>query len=491
MDSIVNKVNREMKLKLLSHQESGLIWMYKREIVPLELAGEVLPAGGIIADDVGLGKTAMALSIIIANPKPRTLIVLPKSLVYQWKEQIEQFTSYGCEIITNQFEFSSACSCNIYLISQSQLNKRNMTVGTTEVHQVEWDRIIVDEAHILRNKKSKTYDAFTLLKGSIRWALTATPVMNRMTDFVHIMQWVGVSQFLCQTERAFINSTYILRRTKQDLSLNEQHIQCFINIKYIPFSHFDEAKLYTQVFNKKRTIIKTNQNKNISDLLEHLLRIRQICINPQLYLDGMTKKKKESYGYWNSGVTKLDHLLQGLNSHHDKNEKTLVFCAFVKEINITVKFLQKNGFCCERLDGHMSMLERNEAVERFTNTPTTTIFVIQINTGGQGINLQCANHIYIMSPDWNPAVEHQAIGRAYRKGQTKPVYVTKFCISSGVPEKPSVEENIIKLQYAKKRIISNVLNDIRIQEDGVVHDKLSLTLCKDNILKLFNITSCE
>lgn len=486
MDSIVHRVNTELKLKLLPHQETGLIWMYNREVSRFEIDGDVMPTGGIIADDVGLGKTAMALSIIIANSKPKTLIILPKSLVYQWKEQIEKFTSYACEIVTNKSEFNNKNSCKIFLISQSQLNKRNTVVGMTKVHQVEWDRIIVDEAHILRNKKSKTYDAFTLLRGAIRWALTATPVMNRMTDFVHIMQWIGVSQFLCQTERDVINATYILRRTKEDLSL-EERIECYTHIKYIPFSHFDEAKLYNQVFNTKRTIIKNTHNRNISDLLEHLLRIRQICINPQIYLDGMTKKRKESYGNWNSGVTKLDYLLDGLKSHKNCKEKTLVFCSFVKEIDSTVEFLQHNGFCCERLDGQLTMSERNEAVQRFTNTPTTTVFVIQINTGGQGINLQCANHIYIMSPDWNPAVEHQAIGRAYRKGQTRPVYVTKFCISSGVPDKPSVEENIIKLQYDKKRIISNVLNDIRIQEDGIVHDKMSLNLCKENILKLFNI----
>ena len=104
--------------------------------------------------------------------------------------------------------------------------------------------------------------------------------------------------------------------------------------------------------------------------------------------------------------------------------------------------------------------------------------------GKHNINLQ-ANHVYIMSPNWNPAVEYQAIGRAFRTGQTKNVYVTKFCISSGNKTIPFVEENIIKLQERKKVIISDILNDDRIVNDGVVHKDLVLN--KEEILKLFNI----
>lgn len=156
--------------------------MVRRETEPFQLGGEDMPKGGIVADDVGLGKTLMAVAIIIANPKPKTLIILPKSLVYQWKSQIELFTHFKVSIVSKDVLCDRLSDDTLYLISQSQLNRRNTVVGETTVHAVEWDRIIVDEAHFLRNKKSKTYDAFMLLKADIRWALTATPVMNRMTD---------------------------------------------------------------------------------------------------------------------------------------------------------------------------------------------------------------------------------------------------------------------------------------------------------------------
>jgi len=134
--------------------------------------------------------------------------------------------------------------------------------------------------------------------------------------------------------------------------------------------------------------------------------------------------------------------------------------------------LKSMGIHCVRLDGTMNMMQRDNAVNTFTHNPRITVFIIQINTGGQGINLQMANRIYIMSPNWNPAIEYQAIGRSHRTGQTKTVYVTKFCINSGDDALPFIEENILKLQERKKEIISNILDDTRIIHDGVMHDKL-------------------
>lgn len=473
-----------LKTSLLPYQQVGLDWMINRESSEHVIEGEHIPYGGIISDDVGLGKTLLAISIILENPT-KTLIILPKSLVLQWYEQISKFTDMNVQIITKDV---TTFENNVYLISQSQLNKRNTVVGDTPVHAVEWGRIIIDEAHSLRNNKSKMYQACSLLKSKIRWALTATPVMNRMTDFVHIMQWVGVSQFLCQCQKDTITKLLILRRTKADVFIEgDDNIECNIQVKYIPFDNVNERALYLEVFKQERQIIKKS-NKNITDLLEHLLRVRQLCIHPQLYLDGMTKKKQTSYGNWEHGVTKVKALLENINLHEDKTEKVLVFCQFVNEINMYMKVLERNQYKCERLDGTMKAHERNDAVIRFQNDKDITIFLIQINTGGQGINLQNANHIYIMSPNWNPAIEHQAIGRAYRNGQKKNVYVTKFCISSGSDKYPYIEENIIKLQEHKKRIIANILDDNRLINDGVLHNKGPLAnVCKSEIEKLFNI----
>ena len=441
-----------------------------------------MPKGGILADEVGLGKTIMTIATMIGNYKERTLIVLPKSLVLQWKSQIEQFTDFIKPYVIDNKSKIKWKDHGVYLMSHNQLIR-----DRSYVHDVRWDRVIIDEAHILRNGRTKFCKACDVLESDIRWALTATPVMNRMSDFVNIMKWIGVSQFLCQGEKDTVASTFILRRTKEDMQLNTLP-PCTVNIVYTPFHSPEELKLYLRVFHKERNMIIRKNKRNVPDLLEHLLRIRQICINPQLYLYGMTMKTKENHGIWNDSITKHDKLIDAFDKV-PLNDKCIVFCQFVHEITFYQDLFKNKQVRSVRLDGRMSLLERKRTIQSFEEDPNIRLFFIQIDTGGQGINLQVANHIFIMSPNWNPAIEHQAIGRAYRTGQTKPVYVTKFCVSSMNETIPFVEENIIKLQNTKKKIISSILRDTRIENDGITTEVQcnNVALTSKDILQLFNI----
>lgn len=451
-----------------------------------------VPRGGILADEVGLGKTVQILSVIVGNPRPRTLIIVPKGIVSQWRAQAEMFMKNSKNIFIIEARKSLDFSRDgIYLVSQSKLNHKNAEIGSTEMHNVHWDRIVIDEAHSLRNKKSKFSISCGMLTSDIRWGVTATPVMNRMSDFVNIMNWVGVDKYLCQSRKDVISNMCVLRRTKDDIHANSDNQntrmkKCIIEVKYIPFVSDTELSFYLKVFNAERNKVRDKSVKqSISDLLEHLLRVRQLCIHPQLYLDGMSKKTKSDFGKWEEAcTTKTAELLSCINLQ-PAGDKTLIFCQFVQEMDIYNKFLNLNGYTTVRLDGTMTTKERDQAVHTFNEDANCVVFLIQINTGGQGINLQVANRVYIMSPNWNPAIEYQAIGRAYRTGQTKDVHVTKFCISSGNPTIPFVEENIMKLQERKKTIISDILNDIRIVNDGVIHNDLVLN--KAEILKMFNI----
>lgn len=487
-------VNRDLKTTLHApYQHEGVEWMLKRELDEEMFFDEGVIKGGILADEVGLGKTIMSISVILGNPCNKTLIILPKSLVHQWKAQFQKFTNLSnIFIIDNKSQIQNMNG--IYLISNSMLNSKNTIVGCSHVHDVEWDRVIIDEAHMLRNNKSKIYNACMLLKSDIKWGLTATPVMNRMTDFVHIMNWLGVSQFTCQAEKKNVSEKFILRRTKEDVSMHNKNLQlpkCTINVNYIPFETKEETEIYLNVFAKERTKVLNSKNKTVTDLLEHLLRIRQLSIHPQLYLDGMTKKTKHNHGRWEGSVTKINALLKSLHNQ-PKNEKTLIFCQFIKEMDIYQSILQDHGYHVVRLDGSMNMDDRNIAVEKFKKLPYINIFLIQIATGGQGINLQLANHIHIMSPSWNPAIEYQAIGRAHRTGQKRQVNVTKYVISSGDEKIPFVEENMIKLQQNKKRIIAEILNDHRIVHDGTQFiNSGDSELTSYEILQMFNIKKMQ
>ena len=404
--------------------------------------------------------------------------------------QIKKFTDITSVFVINN-KTPIEDENGIYLMSNSVMTTKNQSIGFTPVHAVHWDRIVIDEAHLLRNNKSKIYQSCMLLKSDIKWALTATPVMNRMTDFVHLMQWFNVSQFLCQTEKESVTNYFIMRRTKEDVASYNNELklpECKIDVHYIPFETRSEADLYLDVFARERKKVLNSSNKTVTDLLEHLLRIRQLSIHPQLYYDGIAKKNKQTSEKWTSSVTKVNKLLEGLKKQPEK-EKTLVFCQFIKEMDIYQNELTNNGYIVRRLDGSMNMEDRNIAVQEFTMLPEITVFLIQIATGGQGINLQIANHIHIMSPSWNPAIEYQAIGRAHRTGQTKRVHVTKYVISSGDEYTPFVEENMICLQQKKKGIISSILKDDRILNDGTNFlSSGDSELSKGELLNLFNIT---
>jgi SNF2 family DNA or RNA helicase len=493
IETMYNRAVQSIRTDLIEpYQPQGVQWMLQRETESLSLFEESMPNGGILADEVGLGKTILSISVILGNPKPKTLVILPKSLVSQWESQLKKFApSLTVHVVGLSDKNRVIEAPGVYLISQSLLNCRNRTVGTSIVHNVQWDRVFIDEAHLLRNSKSKIFEACCMLNADIKWALTATPVMNRMTDFVNIMRWVGVSQFLCQGEKEIVTANFILRRTKEDVKTHNQNLkmaQLKVQVKYVPFNSYEEADFYAKVYTKERNKIKTTQNNNTTQLLEHLLRVRQLCIHPQLYLDGISKKKGVSFGNWEHGSTKITALIDSIQAQ-PKEDKTLIFCQFVKEMDIYEEMLNKYGYQCARLDGNMSIHERECMVQKFNKIPEITVFIIQINTGGQGINLQTANRIYIMSPNWNPAIEYQAIGRAHRTGQTKNVYVTKFCITSGDHKLPFIEENIIKLQERKKQIVANILNDQRIVLDGVLHEKTSFGsgLSAKDIRNLFNI----
>ena len=165
-----------MNIELFSYQSIGVQWLYDRE-TKFEIKG------GVLADEVGLGKTIMITGTILRNQKKNTLIIVPKSLVQQWKDEIMKYTS-KIEVITpenDQFSLNTNDKeTYVFIVSQSRFNRANMNAKDLTYCNAKWDRIVIDEAHSIKNSKSKLHKAVSLLQSPIRWALTATPVMNKM-----------------------------------------------------------------------------------------------------------------------------------------------------------------------------------------------------------------------------------------------------------------------------------------------------------------------
>jgi SNF2 family DNA or RNA helicase len=483
-NSVVYKAKENIMEHLKKYQVDGVKWMVDRENGEGEFHGEEMPLGGVLADEVGLGKTLQTICLILENPG-KTLILAPKSLVSQWIDECKRFApKHRIKHIKDTDNLTDGV--NTYIVSVSVLNKGSSDIGNTPLHNIKWDRIVVDEAHSIKNKKSKLHQSISQLQSTSRWCLTATPVMNRMTDFISLMQFIGVPQLTCQCYKADVVERFILRRTKDDVKKSEPSMELpplNIEVCRIPFSSQEERLMYVSVYNDTRKELRKQSNENAIEILERLLRVRQICAYPQCYIDGMKKKNKTQLDDWEHDSTKVTHIVNDILQV--KHQKSLLFCQFIKEMGGYEKSLREFGMKVTRIDGSMTMDERTASIKMFKETDVN-VLIIQIHTGGQGYNLQMAQNVFITCPTWNPCIEYQAIGRAHRTGQTETVTVKKYIISDeNDTEVPYIEDLILDMHDKKRKIIADVLNDPRLLESGFSTSRRTGTLTYKDLKRMF------
>jgi SNF2 family DNA or RNA helicase len=387
---------------------------------------------------MGLGKTVQMLKAMVENKKSKTLVVVPKSLISQWDSEVKRFTKFSVE----KFE-----GTNRKLIGSEVCIACYSILDDPQLCDVKWDRVILDEAHFIRNPNTKVFKACIKIRAGIRWVVTGTPIFNNIKDFITLSKFVGISAGDIQRDYDRIRSDFVIRRTKADMRV--KMVPCtFENVELIMGE--EEKTLYAEVYEDFCDKIKFGAN--MMDILETFLRCRQICVWPQLYYDGLTRKGIEDAGKWKLDTTvKLDYLINSIRTH--PTEKTLVFTQFTGESRKIKSMLETDGTHVFILDG--STVNREDVIESFKNAPTPAVFVIQIKTGGVGLNLQEASRVYITHPAWNPATEMQAIARSHRNGQTKVVHVKKLLYVHDT----SIETEIVELQNAKAYVCAKILND--------------------------------
>jgi hypothetical protein len=288
-----------------------------------------------------------------------------------------------------------------------------------------------------------------------------------MNDFVALCEFIGIPKAVVQGMTDKVRKTYVLRRTKQDVSEFNKRLELppcdFQNVELEMYPA--ELSMYKDVYEKSQDTIreifkKENAGMHTMHVLECFLRTRQVMIWPQLYVNGIAKKEDEPPEYWEGKSKKMETLFHMVKSHPD--EKSLVFCQFVDEMNHIEQTLEEQGHTVFRIDGSVDQASRVQRLDNFRKSEDKgAVFVIQIKSGGQGLNLQEATRVYITAPSWNPATELQAIARSHRTGQTKKVVVKKL-VYKGTDELPSIEESMMALQGHKSVICSEVLNDPRL-----------------------------
>ena len=207
------------------YQREGVLWMLTME------NQESGPKGGFLCDEMGLGKTVQVVSTMLGNPKKSTLIIVPKSIITQWVNEIAKFAP---QMSVHVFDGPDRKlkEADVVIMPYSLLS----THEDTPIHKKNWDRVILDEAHEIRNKKSKLFKSVYRINSVIKWIVTGTPVFNSMEDFVSLCHFLGIDKALVQGMTNKIKDIYILRRTKDDLAKINERLR-------LPNCYFENVEL--------------------------------------------------------------------------------------------------------------------------------------------------------------------------------------------------------------------------------------------------------
>lgn len=438
------------------YQKNGYKWMRTLETWKF---------GGILADDMGLGKTLQTIAVLLAAKQEGkagvSLVVAPAALVFNWGEELTRFApELKVSLITGtqaerQKKLSDYREADV-LVTSYDLLKRDILSYEDKEFLYE----VIDEAQYIKNHTTAAAKAVKIIKSQTRFALTGTPIENRLSELWSIFDYLmpgflyGYDVFKKEMETPIVKNKdeavmkrlqkmvgpFILRRLKEDVlkDLPEKLEEC----RYVRFGG-TQQKLYDgQVVHMKESLAQQDNeefSKNKMRILAELTRLRQICCDPSLCFEN-----------YKGEAAKLEACLQLIQSAMDGGHRMLVFSQFTSMLEILQKNLDEAGIAYFTITGSTSKEKRLQRVKEF-NEGSVPVFLISLKAGGVGLNLTGADMVIHYDPWWNLAVQNQATDRAHRIGQTKKVTVYKLIA------KNTIEEKIQKLQETKKDLAEQII----------------------------------
>ena len=450
---------KNLNAKLRDYQKAGYDWLnFLRDY----------GFNGILADDMGLGKTLQTLSLLQRiKEKEKTkkpfLVIVPTSLVFNWRNEIKKFTPslstyihYGSTRNKTKKNFLSIMNEKDIILTTYGILRNDLALFTLE----EFEYIVLDEAHMIKNPQSINARTVSALRGKNKLAISGTPIQNNLMELWSIFNFLSPGylgsygsfkeSFMIPIEvekdkRAASNLTklinpFLLRRNKSIIA-KELPSKTEVVLK----SDFlaEEEEIYNtwkDYYSSEITqsIKSKGLNKSRMKILQGLIKLRQLSLHPKM----VDPKYTGSSG-------KFDLLMMKVEEIISEGHKVLIFSSFVKMLDIIKEHLEKKGIKYSYLCGKSR--NREQIVKEFQECEGARPFLISIKAGGLGINLTSADYVFIVDPWWNPAVEMQAMDRAHRIGQKKPVFVYKM-IAKG-----SIEEKILDLQKSKKKLVEDII----------------------------------
>jgi hypothetical protein len=468
------EVPADLHAELRHYQREGLNWLNFLDDFNF---------GGCLADDMGLGKTIQIIAFILSQrqkvSRNTNLLVVPTSLIFNWQAEVSKFapslklyTIYGADRVKSIVHFDDY---EVILTSYGTL-----LADVNYLKDYKFNYIFLDESQNIKNPESQRYKAVRLLQARNRIAITGTPIENNTFDLYSQLSFAcpgllgskqyfkdiysqpidmfKVSRRAAELQRKI--KPFVLRRTKQEVAgelpdKTEMVVYCEMQA--------EQRKIYDAYEKEFREFISaTTQDrlpKSAMHVLKGLTKLRQICDSP-LLLNG-----DKLPGNASAKIDTLMEQIQGKSPQH----KILVFSQFVSMLDLIRLELQAKNIGHAYLTG--STRNREAVVNDFQNNTETRVFLISLKAGGTGLNLTAADYVYLVDPWWNPAIENQAIDRAYRIGQKKNVVAVRLICPD------TIEEKMMQLQETKRD-----LSQTLISSDTEVFKALN----KDDLLTLLS-----
>lgn len=463
-----------LEATLRGYQEDGFRWLGTLER---------LGFGGILADDMGLGKTLQVIAHVLAQKEAGrggcTLVVCPASLVYNWMSEISRFapglaavavlgTKAARRVLIGGHEGADV------LVTSYDLLRRDVE----EYAPLHLSRVVLDEAQYIKNPKAQVTRAVKCLDADVRLALTGTPIENRLAELWSIFDFLMPGYLGTRDQFA--------KRYEGPVEAREAEGQRLLQCAVGPFvlrrlksevladlPEKTESVVYSQMSPRQRKLYLATQDRLALQVqhmdkggpqgperlkvLAELTRLRQICCDPRLCLDG-----------YEGGSAKLETCLELVSQARDAGHRVLVFSQFASMLDFIGQRLSAAHVTWFQLTGRTSKEARERLVRRF-QAGEADVFLVSLKAGGVGLNLTAADVVIHYDPWWNVAAQDQATDRAYRIGQRRDVSVMRLVVEG------TVEEKIVRMQEAKRDLAASVLDG-----EGV----RSLLLTRDDLLAL-------
>ncbi|POR04041.1 hypothetical protein AU468_04300 [Alkalispirochaeta sphaeroplastigenens] len=439
---------------LREYQEYGVQWL--RHLYEHRL-------GGCLADDMGLGKTVQVIALLrllySGDPHGPTLIVCPKSLLYNWNLEIQRFAP---ELAVHIYYGPGRTTTDVSDTWNGVILSTYSTIRNDieTLKDVRFSTIILDESQAIKNTAAMTTLAVLSLQGEHRIALSGTPVENHLGELYSLFRFLNPSFF--GSESHFMKTwakpiqdkddtdalqdlktriyPYILRRLKRDVlkdlpEKTEQTALIELDPNHLATYHRRREMLFAGL---QGEIKQKGMQKSMFMILQALNELRRLASIPEADAE---------YG----GISaKREYLLEMISEISETGHKSLIFTNHLTAVELISEDLNNRHIGNLVMTGATS--GRQELVQRFQNDPSIAAFVMTLKTGGTGLNLTAADYVFIVDPWWNQAAENQAIDRTHRIGQVNPVFCYRMIA------KETIEEKILHLQKRKSQLTSSLFS---------------------------------